>query len=354
MEPKHPVVKPFLTTRSLEPENQETPIHFVENDIIQTPLFYRRNHFSYPKLTYSNYFIPISGLVSTPLLLSMQNILQFPAKIIEVVLECAGNKRSFFEPKVFGEQWEKGAMSQGIWKGVPLRTLLEISGINEAAKEVVVEGYDVGKRTDIDKEFSYSRSLPLDKALHPDTIIAYEYNNQPLSLKHGFPFRLIVPQWYGMASVKWIKQISVIGSDFTGPFQKIDYMYYPNQDNDDGAHPVTTMNVNSTIQQPLDMASLNTGKHEIKGIAWTGKGSIIKVEISMDNGKTWSNAEVKKYNSGYKWVSWSFDWKAAKKGNYTIMSKATDSYGQTQPFKPFWNRKGYGYNAIDYIKVKIE
>lgn len=354
MEPKHPVVKPFLTTRSLEPENQETPIHFIENDIIQTPLFYRRNHFSYPKLTYSNYFILINGLVSTPLLLSMLNILQLPSKTIEGVLECAGNKRSLFEPKVFGEQWEKGAMSQGVWKGVPLRTLLEISGIKKEAKEVVVEGYDVGKRTDLDKEVSYSRSLPLDKALHPDTIIAYEYNHQPLSFKHGFPFRLIVPSWYGMASVKWIKQISVIGSHFTGPFQKIDYMYYPNQDNDDGAHPVTTMNVNSTIQKPIDMASLNAGKHEIKGIAWTGKGSITKVEISIDHGKTWSIAEVTNYNLGYKWVSWSFDWYAVKKGNYTVMSKATDSYGQTQPIKPYWNRKDYGYNAIDHIKVKIE
>jgi DMSO/TMAO reductase YedYZ molybdopterin-dependent catalytic subunit len=352
--PNQHVVKPYLITRRLNPENQETPIHFIQDDTIQTTLFYRRNHFSYPKLTYSNYFIPINGLVSTPILLSIQNIFQLPAKTIEVVLECSGNKRSLFEPKVFGEQWEKGAMSQGVWKGVPLRTLLEITGIKEEAKEVVIEGYDVGKRTDSDKEISYSRSLPLEKALHPDTIIAYEYNHQPLSFKHGFPFRLIVPSWYGMASVKWIKQISVIGSHFTGPFQNIDYIYYPNMDNDDGAFPVTAINVNSTIQKPLDMASLNTGKHEIRGIAWTGKGHITKVEISMDNGNTWSDANVTHLNSDYKWVPWTFEWNAAEKNTYTIMSKATDSYGQTQPLNPFWNRKGYGYNAVDRIKVKVE
>lgn len=351
---KHHVVKPYLVTRRLQPENQETPIQFIENDTIQTSLFYRRNHFSYPNLTYSNYFLPINGMVTTPLLFSMQSILQLPSKTVEVVLECSGNKRSLFEPKVFGEQWGKGAISQGAWKGVPLRTLLEISVIKEAAKEVVVEGYDFGVRTDLDKVFSYSRSLPLKKALHPDTIIAYEYNKQPLSFKHGFPFRLIVPQWYGMASVKWIKQISVIDSQFNGPFQTIDYMYYPNQENNDGAYPVTTMNVNSTIQKPLDMAKLNTDTHYIKGIAWTGKGYITKVEISTDNGSTWSNAKLNDPNSGYKWVSWSFEWMAAEKGIYTIQSKATDSYGQTQPFKPYWNRNGYGYNTIDCVKVKVE
>jgi DMSO/TMAO reductase YedYZ molybdopterin-dependent catalytic subunit len=354
VDPKHHGAKPYLITRRLNPENQETPIQFIEIDIIQPPLFYRRNHFSYPKLTFSNYFLPINGLVTTPLLLSMQQILQLPSKTIEVVLECSGNKRSLLEPKVFGEQWEKGAISQGSWKGVPLRTLLEISGIKNGAKEVVVEGYDFGERTDLDKVFSYTRSLPLEKALHPDTIIAYEYNNHPISYKHGFPFRLIVPQWYGMASVKWIKQIRVIGSHFTGPYQNIDYMYYPNQDNDDGAYPVTTINVNSTIQKPLDMASLNIGKHEIKGIAWTGKGYIKKVEISTDNGDTWIDAAMVHSNSSYRWISWAYKWTPVEKGIYTIMAKATDSQGRTQPFKPYWNRKGYGYNAIDQIKVRVE
>ncbi|KGM45626.1 sulfite oxidase [Neobacillus niacini] len=354
MVPKHPDVKPYLITRKLDPENQETPIHFIEQELIQTPLFYRRNHFSYPKLTYSNYFLSINGLVSTPLLLSMQTIQQLPSKTVEMVLECSGNKRSLFEPKVFGEQWEKGAISQGVWTGVSLSTLLGLSGISQDAKEVVVEGYDQGKRTDSDESFYYSRSLPVEKALHPDTIIAYEYNKKPLSFKHGFPFRLIVPQWYGMASVKWIKQISVIGSYFTGPFQRIDYLYYPNQENDDGAQPVTTMNVNSTIHKPLDMAILNTGKHEIKGIAWTGNGSITKVEISMDNGDTWTNANIINQKSSYKWVSWSHEWKATENGIYTIKSKATDSHGQTQPSKPYWNRKGYGYNAIDQIRVRVE
>lgn len=257
-------VRPYLTTRSLLPENQETPIQFINNDSVENQLFFRRNHFTYPTLSYSNYWLPINGVVSAPLLLSMQDILQYPSKTVEVVLECSGNKRNLFEPKIFGEQWEKGAISQGKWKGVPLRTLLELSGIGEGAKEVVVEGYDYGLRTDLDEVYTYTRSLPIEKALHQDTIIAYEYNNQPIPFKHGYPLRLIVPQWYAMASVKWVKQISVINTTFTGPFQTIDYMYYPNKDNDQNAFPVTAININSTIQKPLDMEKINTGVHLIK------------------------------------------------------------------------------------------
>ncbi|KAB7709259.1 molybdopterin-dependent oxidoreductase [Bacillus aerolatus] len=353
--PLYPFVKPYLMTRGLQPENQETPIQFIKTDTIDYQLFYRRNHFAYPGLSYSNYWLPINGLVKTAKCFSLQDILRLPSKTLKVVLECAGNKRSLFEPKVFGEQWEKGAISQGYWKGVPLRTLLELAGMKEGAKEVVVEGYDYGRRTDLDTVHTYARSLPIYKAIHPDTIIAYEYNNRPIPFKHGYPLRLIVPQWYAMASVKWIKQISVIDSDFTGPFQSVDYVYYPHKENDEGAFPVTTIKVNSTIQKPLNMEVLNTGKHIIEGIAWTGKGNITKVEVSTNGGKTWTEAKVSQQNKeGYAWSAWKFEWSVAAKGEYTLMAKATNSYNQEQPATPFWNRKGYGYNAIEKIKVKIE
>lgn len=291
--PKYPRVKPYLITRSLQPENQETPIHFIESDIVNNNLFYRQNHFSYPTLSYSNYWININGSVETPKLISILDILRLPSKTVKVVLECSGNKRSLFEPKVFGEQWGKGAISQDYWKGVPLRNLLELSGIRKGAKEVVVEGFDYGKRTDSDSTYTYARSLPLEKALHPDTIIAYEFNNKPISYKHGYPLRLIVPQWYAMASVKWIKQITII-----------DYVYYAHKESNKNATPVTVIKVNSTIQKPLDMEVLNSNKQLIKGIAWTGKGYITKVEVSTDSGGTWSEAKINDQDTlGYEWVS---------------------------------------------------
>ncbi|MBY0123320.1 sulfite oxidase [Bacillus sp. S/N-304-OC-R1] len=349
---KHPSIKPYLKTHSLVPENQETPFRFIQTALVPTNLFYRRNHFSYPAML--NHWLPINGHVKTPLLVSMQDILRLPSKTIKVTLECSGNKRSLFEPKVFGEQWEKGAINQGNWKGVSLRTLLEQAGLKEGAAEVVAEGYDYGKRTDSDQVHTFARSLPLEKALHPDTLIAYEYNHQPLPFKHGYPFRLIVPQWYAMASVKWVKQITVIQTHFEGPFQSTDYVYYPYKENDNDAFPVTTLNINSTIQLPLHMEFLDTGKHLIKGIAWTGEGYITKVEVSTDYGQTWTNAVLSQDRNKYGLVSWSYQWSVSEPGEYAIMSRATDSLARTQPAKAFWNRKGYGYNAVDQIKVKVE
>ena len=353
--PLNSFVKPYLTTYGLQPENQETPIQFIKSNTVDYPLFYRRNHFTYPGFSYLNYWLSINGLVKTKKYFSLQDIHRMPSKTVKTVLECAGNKRSLFEPKVFGEQWNKGAISQGYWKGVSLRTLLELAGMKEGAKEIVVEGHDFGGRTDLDTVHTYTRSMPIDKAIHPDTILAYEYNNKPIPFKHGYPLRLIVPQWYAMASVKWIKQISVMDSQFAGPFQAIDYVYYPRKENNEGAFPVTTINVNSIIQKPLNMEVLNTGKHMIEGIAWTGKGYITKVEVSINNGESWSEAKViQQSKNSYAWSTWKLDWTVPTRGEYTLMAKATDSYNRVQPTIPFWNRKGYGYNAMEKIKVKIE
>lgn len=203
---QQPEVKPNLITRTLIPENQEAPIHFINGDMVEAKLFYRRNHFTYPHFTSSFYFLPVNGMVHTPKTFSLQEIYSLPSKTIKAILECSGDKREFFRPRVFGEQWEKGAISQGIWKGVSLRTLLQYTGLLDTAKEIVFEGYDFGERPGSNQIVNYSRSIPIEKALEPDTIIAYEYNNHPIPFKHGFPFRLIVPGWYAMASVKWLKK----------------------------------------------------------------------------------------------------------------------------------------------------
>jgi DMSO/TMAO reductase YedYZ molybdopterin-dependent catalytic subunit len=346
-------IQPYLITKSLTPENQESPINFLEGDIVSEKWFYRRNHFSYPTFLSSFYFLPIVGLVRSQKIFSLQEMMALPSKNIKVVLECAGNKRELFEPKVYGEQWGKGAISQGIWKGVALETLLQTTGLLESAKEIVVEGYDFGERTDTNQQYYFSRSLPLEKALHPDTIIAYEYNEQPIPFKHGFPLRLIVPEWYAMASVKWIKKITVIDKEFKGPFQIVDYVYYPNKEGDSGTYPVTTMDINSTIQKPHNRQILKIGNHSISGIAWTGRGKVTKVDISVDGGLTWDSAKIISSNN-YSWTRWVYYWMVKKKGEYTIISKASNSEGYVQPQKPMWNRKGYGYNAVDRIVVKVE
>lgn len=347
-----PNVRPYLTTKSLTPENQETPIQFINGNTVGEALFYRRNHFAYP-FSYS-LFLPIEGSVICPNAFSIQDIYSLPSREIKVLLECSGNKRELFEPKVYGEQWGKGAMSQGVWKGVSLKTLLQYTGVVPTAKEIVFEGYDYGTRPGDEHSIHFSRSLPLEKAFDPDIIIAYAYNHQPIPFKHGFPLRLIVPNWYAMASVKWLKKIMVIDEPFKGPYQSEDYMYYPHKENDREKIPVTTMNVNSTIQYPLDMQILSTGTYEISGIAWTGNGEITRVEISLDGGHTWGLCKRTSTPGHYTWISWTYTWTVDQPGEYSIRTKATDSSGNMQPEKPFWNRKGYGYNAVDVIKVKVE
>lgn len=346
---------PFLTTRSLEPENQESPIHFLNKYKTPASYFYRRNHFPYPNLTQSNFWLTITGQISIPRTFHLHELLSMSSKTLIVPLECAGNKRANFSPPVFGEQWEEGAISQGKWTGVPLRYLLEQVGLQKQNQEVVFTGTDSGNRTDMDGRFYFVRSLPLNKALHPDTLIAYLYNDKPIEYKHGYPLRLIVPNWYGMASVKWLQKIEIINHRYSGPFQTIDYVYYPHKENDQDKTPVTNMKVNSTIQQPLDRSLLNTGTHHIKGIAWTGQGYISDLELSFDKGETWVKANLVKHPyEPYSWSSWTFVWEASKKGEYTIYSRAKDTFGRIQPITPNWNRKGYGYNAFSIIHVKVE
>ncbi|WP_276358431.1 sulfite oxidase [Cohnella caldifontis] len=349
-----PDIKPYPITRSLIPENQESPIHFLSAAITPEPYFFRRNHFPYPAITGESFLLPVSGEVMRPLTFHSQDLLRMPSKEIAVVMECSGNNRSRFQPEVYGEQWEGGAVSQGVWRGVPLRDLLKWTGLSAEAKEIVFEGTDSGKRTGQEGTFTFARSLPLDKALHPDTIIAYELNGKPIPFEHGYPLRLIVPQWYAMASVKWLRKITAIRHHFQGPFQESDYMYFPEKNSDEGKTPVTAIHVNSIIQQPINYSVLKAGTHRIHGLAWTGNGRITTVEVSTDGGKRWEQATIQGTRDPYGWVTWTYAWAAFEQGDYTLMSKAADSAGFIQPAEARWNRKGYGYNAYSTVNVKIE
>ncbi|WP_144542834.1 sulfite oxidase [Cytobacillus oceanisediminis] len=351
---KKDFIIPYLKTLSLDPENQESPIHFLDRWKTPKDYFYLRNHFAYPQIIPQPFYLTIQGNVKKPVKITMNDLHHLPSKTIMLPLECAGNNRAKFKPKVYGEQWEEGAVSQAKWKGVPLRELLNRAGLLDGSKEAVFVGMDFGERKDLEETFYYGRSLPIEKALHENTIVAYEYNGKPIPYKHGFPFRLIVPQWYAMASVKWLQNIFIIKHEFNGPFQTKDYVYYPYKDSDKDKRPVTTINVNSTIQQPMNNSIIEEGPQMIKGIAWCGTGTIKEVEISFDYGISWRKASLKwKESEKYAWVKWQFEWQAVK-GEHTILVRAHDTEGHVQPLRPFWNRKGYGYNAVQKANIKVE
>lgn len=347
-------IQPYLTTISLDPENQGTPIHFTEDWITPEPLFFLRNHYPYPSITPESFKLEFGGVVQEPGYFHYDQLVRMPSKTIVLPLECSGNKRKDFDPPTFGTQWDNGAISQGMWRGVPLRDLLEIAGVEDTAVEVVFEGYDSGKIVGLEGDHPFARSIPMEVALHPDTIIAYSLNDNPITYKHGYPLRLIVPKWYAMASVKWLKRVTVVDKPFTGPYQELDYHYFPNEDNDEDGAPVTVMKVNSIIQQPLPQSNLDKGTHLIYGIAWTGEGIIEKVEISFDKGQSWQKTKLRQdMSEPYSWATWSYIWDVTREGKYNILVRATDSTGREQPMDVAWNRLGYGFNGVSRLNIQI-
>lgn len=317
-------------------------------------LFYIRNHFPYPDLDLRFWGMHVGGLVDRPIYLSYQDLLRMQQVSLPVTLECAGEKRSLFQPKTRGEQWELGASSHAVWTGVRLANILYAAGVQKKACEVTFEGMDKGTRTDRPGVFSYVRSLPIKEALNPDILIALYMNGKPLPYRHGYPARLIVPGWYGMASVKWLHRISVMDKPFKGPFQTVDYVYERNALSPSLSEPVTTIRLNSTMANPTDQEVLAKGEHWLVGTAISGPYPVVLVEISKDNGKTWKPAIWLDPYESYSWRRWCLKWEITNSGTYDIWVRALDSAGNTQPETADWNEKGYGYNAIQKVRVYVD
>lgn len=344
---------PGRIPRSVVPENQEFPMLALSSQLTPESLHYIRNHFPYPSFSPGDWHLDIGGLVRNPVRLHYDDLMRMSMVSLPVTMECAGNKRAFFHPKVRGEQWELGAVSLAVWTGVRLRDILSAANLLSDANEVIFEGMDFGQRTDIKGTFHYSRSLPLAIALHPDTLVALFMNGNPLPFKHGYPARLIVPGWYGMASVKWLRSVLLSDQPFEGPFQKLDYMIYQMNPNL-GRRPVTSMKVNSAIVQPTDQSVLKKGIRQVFGVAWAGEHPVTQIHISLDKEHTWQTAVWLDPEQRYSWRRWVWQWDASKEGTYVIKAKAADSVGNTQPLYAEWNVKGYENNSIHQIQVYVE
>lgn len=190
--------------------------------------------------------------------------------------------------------------------------------------------------------------------MHPDTLLALYMNGEPLPFKHEFPVRLIVPGWYGMASVKWLRRIIVLDRHFTGPFQTRDYVLLDSPDAYKNAQPVTVMPVNSSIAKPIDQEMLRRGEHLITGVGWAGTTDVVSIQVSTDGGLTWKHAQWLDPIEKYSWRRWVYVWHERTPGEYQIMACATDSQGHTQLLKAPWNVKGYMNNSIHTIRVYVE
>jgi sulfite oxidase len=349
--------KDRMIVRSSRFLDLEMPVEFMTNWITPVSHFYVRNHmFAPPAVDSGRWKLSIAGEVETPLTLTLADLAKLPPQSVVTVVECAGNGRRMQDPKVPGIQWGKGAVGNARFSGPSLKAVLEKAGLKDTAKHVQFRGLDQVPG----KVPPFIRSIPIEKALDPDTLIARLMNGAPIPAYHGYPARLTTPGWVGAASCKWLTEITVLDKPAEGNFMNPGYRF-PNTPGKPGepvkpedTHSLTALTVKSAIASPSDRAKLRRGAQVIKGAAWAGEADIAKVEVSTDGGTSWTTAQLGKDQAKYAWRLWSYNWKPARSGDYVILSRATDSQGRAQPDAAVWNPSGYLYNACDQVKVYVQ
>lgn len=343
---------PRLVVISADPVNAETPLDLQRGIITPNHLFFMRNRSRIPEVDPADWTLTIAGTVERPTQLSYEELLALPSRSLLVTLECAGNGRLAMDPPAAGEPWGYGAVSTAMWTGVPLYLLLEAAGLHETTREILFEGTDRGAVDEKRQDVPFARSLPVEKAMHPDTILAYVMNGDPLPVDHGFPIRLIVPGWYGMASVKWLSSIRAIPHRFDGFFQNERYVMLDGSP--DSGRPCTAIGVRSIITAPRDGTSIPSGLHIIRGLAWSGAAPVTEIEVTLDGGETWLPATWTSDSARYAWRSWEYAWEAETHETVVLASRATDEAGNVQPERTPWNSLGYSNNAIQTVRVRVE
>jgi DMSO/TMAO reductase YedYZ molybdopterin-dependent catalytic subunit len=313
------------------PENSETPLENLRSWVTPTPWFFVRNHFNVPSAEPATWKLRVHGLVERPMDWTLDDLASLPERTVFCTMECAGNGRSFLQPSVPGVQWGAGAVGHAEWTGIPVRLLLEKAGVKPEASHVVFWGADQGTESDHPHIMNFARSLPLAKALDLDTLIVTRMNGEDLEPIHGFPIRLMVPGWYGVASVKWLTQIEVIDRAFDGYYQTKKYIIHQSNKNGQQTIPVGPMAVKSEILRPASGSGLGMGTNRLFGVAWAGEQAVSRVEVSTDGGRSWNAAELIGLRAPYSWTLWEYLWEVAIPGEYSLLSRAVSAGGQVQP-----------------------
>jgi len=322
----------------------ETPVPLLQHAVTPAESVYVRSNFETPA-AHDGWTLEVRGAVGQPLTLSLGDLTSLPQHTVLVTMECAGNWRLGMSPVPEGEPWKYGAVSTTRWSGVPLSVLLAQASVSGDAIEVLAIGADAGPRSDAEGIVRFERALPLDVALHPDTLVATNMDGVPLTPEHGAPLRLLVPGWYGMASVKWLAALEVRTSPFTGYFQTKRYVYHT----DAGTTPVSRALVKSMIVSPAPDSACGA-KTEVRGWAWSGHGAITRVQVAVNG--TWQEATLGEAESAYAWTPFTLAM-VLPTGTVELRSRATDASGATQPDTITWNSLGYGNNAVRAVHVVV-
>ena len=285
-----------------------------------TDSFFVRSHFPVPNLDAATHLIEVGGAVARSLTLSLADLRQLGQVTIDATLECAGNGRAGFTPPTPGEPWGFGAVSTARWTGVPLARVLERAGLLGSAVDILAEGADMGRPADASEPVHFARALPRAQALAPETLLALEMNGSPLTPLHGAPVRLLVPGWYGMASVEWVDRIVALPENYRGYFHTRRYLY---QTADGASVPVQRMRVKSAITYPLDGSSIGRGPALVRGWAWSGAGAVARVDVAVGGG-AWQGARLLGQPEPYAWRGFELQWEATP-GRHALRARAVDA-----------------------------
>jgi DMSO/TMAO reductase YedYZ molybdopterin-dependent catalytic subunit len=347
-----------LITKVSRPYDAETPVEAFASWITPNDRFFVRSHFGPPpsdRIDPASWRLSVKGLVARELSLGLPDLARFEEASVTAVVQCSGNGRAFHRPRAGGVQWRKGAVGNARWTGVRLRDVLAKAGVQAEAKHLHLLGAD---RPVLPSTPLFLRSIPIGKALHPDTILASKMNGEPLPLLHGAPLRLIAPGWMADACVKWLTDMTLGETEAPGYYMQTAYRYPARpvqpgeQINPADLRPVEAMIVKSLITSPHDGGTVQGGV-TVQGVAWAGEGRIVSVEVSADEGRTWSRARLTGDEVPYAWRMWEHDWRPARPGPHVLLSRATDDRGHTQPERSPWNPSGFLWNGWDRVTVEV-
>jgi sulfane dehydrogenase subunit SoxC len=344
-----------LDELQLAARNHGLPLEALAYPVTPLGLHYVLTHFDIPAVDTETWRLDIGGSVERPITLSLAAVRARPQLTRAVTMECAGNGRALVQPHVVSQPWLLEAVGTMEWTGVSVAGLLDEAGVLTGATEVVFEGLDAG--IDGDVEQLYARSLSLADARSDGVMLAYAGNGVPLLPQHGFPLRLVVPGWYGMTSVKWLRSIRVVSEPFQGYQQAMAYRMRASED--ESGTPVTRM-VPRALMIPPGVPDFMTrerfvagGEVPIAGRAWSGWGEIEAVDFSSDGGETWRPAALAEPIGEHAWRGWSYAWQADRPGRYELCCAARDDAGNRQPLSPPWNLGGYSNNSVQRVPVTV-
>ena len=344
---------------SERPLTGSVPAHEHDFDVTPNDRMFVRNNLLTPVLDINSHRLTIKGLVDKELSFSVFDLPKtFGTVTLQGMLECAGSGRSGYKPTASGTPWlETGGMGCPKWGGVRLADVLKAAGVKPNGLHIAGQGGDPGA---IATAAPVIRSIPMSKAMDPNTLIAWSMNGEPLPFVHGHPLRLVVPGWVGSASTKWLHTLTVLDAPFKGTYMNSSYRVprYPVEPGQKmPADSVSTeaWPVKSIITSPAPNARFKTADRiTVRGRAWVGEGVVSRVEVSADEGKTWQAAELSRLADKFAWRTFTFDFKPEHPGYQSFLARAWDDRGNAQPAVPAWNPLGYFWNGWHRVGVVVE